>query len=114
MPAGRPKKIVTETDTVKAPTKTKKTIIPKAKKPVKAKEAKEPQIKPVVASKPTSGTTTDRKYFDETKAVKIIKEGSFYGLEGNIVSIGESNLPFKVDLGICGMWFFREADLLLI
>lgn len=46
-----------------------------------------------------------------TDKVKITKPGTFKDLEGEVVSIGKSDLPYKVSLGPCGTWNFNDKQI---
>lgn len=43
--------------------------------------------------------------------IKVIKPGIFKDLEGEVISIGNSSLPFKVSLGVCGTWNFNNLEI---
>lgn len=43
--------------------------------------------------------------------VKVIKAGIFQELEGEVISMGKSDLPVKVNLGLCGTWNFKTKEL---
>jgi hypothetical protein len=46
--------------------------------------------------------------------IKVIKPGIFQELEGQVIAVGMSDLPFKVDLGPAGTWNFNITHIELI
>jgi hypothetical protein len=46
--------------------------------------------------------------------VKVTKPGIFKDLEGEVISTGNSYLPIKVNLGVCGTWNFNNTQIELI
>jgi hypothetical protein len=49
-----------------------------------------------------------------TDKVRVTKPGIFDELEGEVLSIIDSNLPYKVNLGPYGTWNFSNSELKLI
>jgi transcription antitermination factor NusG len=46
--------------------------------------------------------------------IRVIKPGVFKDLEGEVNSVGNSDLPIKVDLGVYGTWNFNSLQIELI